>query len=1100
MIGDKRSISIAASVSARPIGSAKKPLVDADGREEVSIEALPKLFAHPTPAYRGKPFWSWNGTLRRDELLRQVGIMREMGMGGAFMHSRTGLKTPYLGEEWFELINACADECEALGLEGWLYDEDRWPSGSAGGLATVGPEFRMRYLRLRVVEGREFRWPEEEGLVAVFAAKVDGLELGDYRALSRPSADGGEAASGPAEGEKVLLFTEEVMPEHSFYNGAAYLDTMNARATQHFIAVTHERYREACGPRLGAGIRGIFTDEPHRGFVMCDTHGQPGPANPGWATPWTGGFPAVFEARFGYDLRERLPELFLRKEGCPVSPVKWCYMELAQTLFLENWAKPLHAWCRKHGLRLTGHVLHEDSLGGQAVPCGAMMRYYEHMDVPGVDVLGRDNRNHWIVKQLASVARQRGKRWMLSELYGCTGWQMDFAGHKEIGDWQAFLGINVRCHHLSWFTMAGEAKRDYPASIFFQSSWYREYKAVEDYYARLHVMLMRGEAECDLLVVHPVESLWAQVHVNWATWLTTRAPDLLPLERDFAQTYRWLTAAGVDFDYGDEDHLSRFADVEGGLRRPARLRVGRARYRAVLVAGSVTLRGSTIELLESFAKAGGVVIFAGPVPAFVDARDSSRPARLAERTCAIPLEREALRSAVRRRVPGRLQIAEAADGADMPALVTQLRRDGDSWIVALHHPDPVRPRAGCRLSLDTEGRRMQVQEWDARTGRRHALSARFEAGGMCWETSLAPLGERLFVVTPRPDAALAVRPRLREVARESVGGPFAFELDEPNALVLDRPAWRLGDGEGSAWAPPTEILRIDESVRDRLGLAARSGMMVQPWARAEAAEKEGSGVPLRLRHVIHVREVPTADVVLVLESPEAWHALLNGRPLELADAGWFIDPALRRIVLPPGSLRPGENVLELCARFHADLDLEACYLLGDFGVWLENGVPAVGALPAMLEVGDVTAQGLPFYTGRIGYRVPVPASTQAGREGAGLRIELPGFGGAVAVLRRGAGDGRSEIMAFPPYAAELGCEREESEVLTCELVLTRRNLFGPLHLLPKDLSEIGPASFRTAGESFSDDYQLFPSGLLESPVFVTTVSSGETESPAATNA
>ena len=33
-------------------------------------------------------------------------------------------ETEYLGEEWFELINACADEGEKLGMESWLYDGD----------------------------------------------------------------------------------------------------------------------------------------------------------------------------------------------------------------------------------------------------------------------------------------------------------------------------------------------------------------------------------------------------------------------------------------------------------------------------------------------------------------------------------------------------------------------------------------------------------------------------------------------------------------------------------------------------------------------------------------------------------------------------------------------------------------------------------------------------------------------------------------------------------------------------------------------------------------------------------------------------------------
>ena len=45
------------------------------------------------------------------------------------MHARVGLNTPYLSEEWFKLVAACADEAKKQGMKAWLYDEDRWPSG-----------------------------------------------------------------------------------------------------------------------------------------------------------------------------------------------------------------------------------------------------------------------------------------------------------------------------------------------------------------------------------------------------------------------------------------------------------------------------------------------------------------------------------------------------------------------------------------------------------------------------------------------------------------------------------------------------------------------------------------------------------------------------------------------------------------------------------------------------------------------------------------------------------------------------------------------------------------------------------------------------------
>ncbi len=100
-----------------------------------------KIIAEPGAARRGKPFWAWNGELCAEEIRRQVNVMKEMGFGGFFMHSRAGLRTEYLGNEWMDMVETAVDEAEKLGMEAWLYDEDRWPSGSAGGLVTEDSRF-----------------------------------------------------------------------------------------------------------------------------------------------------------------------------------------------------------------------------------------------------------------------------------------------------------------------------------------------------------------------------------------------------------------------------------------------------------------------------------------------------------------------------------------------------------------------------------------------------------------------------------------------------------------------------------------------------------------------------------------------------------------------------------------------------------------------------------------------------------------------------------------------------------------------------------------------------------------------------------------------
>lgn len=105
------------------------------------------LFANPTSEYRGTPLWSWNTKLDEDQLMRQIDNLQEMGLGGFHMHSRVGLDTEYMGEEFMDLVKKCVERAKEKKLLAWLYDEDRWPSGAAGGLVTKDDDsFRARHM------------------------------------------------------------------------------------------------------------------------------------------------------------------------------------------------------------------------------------------------------------------------------------------------------------------------------------------------------------------------------------------------------------------------------------------------------------------------------------------------------------------------------------------------------------------------------------------------------------------------------------------------------------------------------------------------------------------------------------------------------------------------------------------------------------------------------------------------------------------------------------------------------------------------------------------------------------------------------------------
>ena len=321
---------------------------------------LIKTFENPGAQYRGKPFWSWNGELEEQELKRQVDVMKEMGLGGYFMHSRAGLITEYLGDQWFDLINSTADYGEKAGMESWLYDEDRWPSGSAGGKVTVDPQYRMK--SLYIFESSPDKYEQKDDEICVFEAELDGLKLGEYKQI-KP-----EDVKNVSSDKKILQF--RVIPDkpNSNYNGTTYIDTMSTKAVDKFIEMTHEEYKKRCGDRLGRSIKGIFTDEPHRGHAMDNRSEKDGVIS--CATAYTDDLFDEFKTRYGYDLFPVLPELFYQKDGEAVSRVKLNYFDLACNLFVERFMKRINDWCNANNMIFTGHVLHEDCITNQTVPNG----------------------------------------------------------------------------------------------------------------------------------------------------------------------------------------------------------------------------------------------------------------------------------------------------------------------------------------------------------------------------------------------------------------------------------------------------------------------------------------------------------------------------------------------------------------------------------------------------------------------------------------------------------------------------------------------------------------------------------------------------------
>ena len=998
-----------------------------------------ELFANPGYEYRGAPFWAWNCKLDAEEIDRQIDVFDEMGLGGFHMHVRTGLDTPYLSKEYMARIRQCVDKARAKGMKAYLYDEDRWPSGAAGGLVTKDPQYRARYMLFTPEKYAETAPDRRVKLLAAFAVQLDDKGcIADYQRVDPDHA--------PADAW--YAYIESPKPT-GWYNDQTYLNTLDKASVQKFIEVTHEAYKRDLQSDFGDAVPAIFTDEPQftrKQQLKFATDRTP------IMLPWTDDLADTFRAAYQMELLDGIPELIWDLPDGKISRLRYCYHDHVAERFAAAFADTVGGWCRANGIALTGHMMEEPTLESQTCALGDAMRSYRSFDVPGIDMLCAYF-EYTTAKQCQSAVHQYGYEGMMSELYGVTNWDFDFRGHKLHGDWQAALGVTLRVQHLSWMSMAGEAKRDYPASIFYQSPWWKDYSYVEDHFARVNAALTRGKPCVRVGVIHPVESYW----LHWGPVEQT-APIREQLEAIFSNVTNWMLLGSVDFDYISESLLPSQCPVGA-----APLQVGEMAYDVLVVPGCETLRSSTLERLEAFQQAGGKLIFVGNAPKYVDAIPSERGAALWSTSTHVPSERGALLEALE---DARTIEIRDASGRLTDNLVHQLRSDGDDkWLFIAHAKEPYNKHISTEQQLRIRIRgAYHPTVYNTLTGRKEQIAHWAANGETMIYTTMYDYDSLLLLLEPCITSEYVVeKSGSNHGALLNVPEQIAYTLSEPNALLLDQAEFALDDGE---WHAKEEILRADNELRKLAGFRIRYGHSPQPWTTMPAAPSHIA----KLRFTIHA-EYDANNVTLAAEEIDNARIFLNGVEVPVQISGWYVDKCIHTV--PLGSLVQGDNTLEVQIPFAPCTNLEWMYLLGDFGVRINGRRVTVTAPEATIGFSSITEQGMPFYGGNVTYRIPFTSN------GGALRVRVPHYMG---VGLKAALDGADlGCTAYPPYAISLGAPAAGKHMLEITLLGHRRNGFGPVHLANEKHNWFGPAAWRSLDDAWTYEYRIQPEGILSEP-------------------
>jgi hypothetical protein len=554
-------------------------------------DRLEECFTNPPDEFTPVPFWFWNDTLERSEILRQMADFRSKGVLGVVIHPRIGLprEIGYLSGPFLDLVEAAVEEAAATGMVVYLYDEGMYPSGSAHGMVVEGhPGLASRGIMLsqQLCQGPQavpVRLEPGERLVSAQAVRWAGAGQVDLASVRVLVVEEGTARfQPPADGEwSILLFVETFsrgvirgihFGEDDWEdNPPPSADLLNPAATERFIELTHERYYRRLQKHFGRTIQAVFTDEP---MILGRRH-RPG------LRPWTDGFLGLYLAVGGAETD--LAALWL-EAGPRTAAIRSRFDQAVRRRLAEAYYGPLSAWCADHGVALTGHPAESDDIGAQ--------RFFQ---IPGQDQVlrwvapeeekGLVGQHSTLARCAADAARHAGKRRNVVECFGACGrdgggWRLTGDDLKWMMDWLFVRGVNGLIPHAFYYSIRGPRRSgERPPDVGPNNIWWPDYKTLVRYAKRLSWLMTESVNVTSLAVLaEPARLPWAAV--------------------------KPLYQHQVEFNYLEEDLLrSGECRIEEG-----ELVIARQRYRWLLVDEPERLEGRLLERLRAFRDAGGQVV------------------------------------------------------------------------------------------------------------------------------------------------------------------------------------------------------------------------------------------------------------------------------------------------------------------------------------------------------------------------------------------------------------------------------------------------------------------------------------------------------------
>ena len=996
----------------------------------VDSASVKKLFKNPPREYSTGPLWVWNDMLTDEQIRSTMRDLAEQKVKQVWVHPRPGLMTPYLSDEWFHLWKVALAEAKRLDMNVWIYDENSYPSGFAGGwVPELMPESRGRGLKLSETKTAP-KW--EDGILAIY--RLEG---------NRSENISPKVKAGEAFGEGRYLTATILRAKNSPWNASrCYVDLLYPGVTEKFLEVTLEPYRKHLGAEFGKRIPGSFTDEPE--------------LRPAGGLSWTADLPEQFKKRWGYDLIESLPSL--AAEVGDWKRVRHNYYQTLLELFIERWGRPYFDYCAKNNLEFTGHYWEHDWPNCGGVPDNMAMSAWQQR--PGIDILMNQYAenthaqfgNVRSCREISSLANQFGRR-TLVEIYGAGGWDLRFEDMKRIGDWLEVLGVNTLNQHLDYVTLRGARKRDHPQSFSYHEPWWDAYHVSAEYLARLSTALCQGEQINRILVLEPTSTAW-MYQGNGAK--------LNELGNSFFNLLMALEAAQIEYDLGCEDVMARHGSVDGD-----KLRIGKRSYDVVVLPPHTENINSRVASLgEQFLASGGNIVCLGEAPSRMDGGESSRVSEGVNEPNWISAKADDAVSVLSRWNSREKFVVKRAQ--DRGILFHMRRQLADGELLFLVNTSIESSTAG-EFNSALKG----IEQWDAYTGEAKPYPFTTTSVGVAASFNLPPSGSLMLFLSDKPGKPTPAVIETATVMRAD--GPTVVRRVEPNVLTLDYVDITAG-GETK-----TDVYFYDAQ---RFAFQ-KNGMDRNPWDSAVQFKDEiiskkfaaDSGFTASYKFTVEA-DVPK-NLAIVIERPDLYTITCNGQPVKARKGDWWLDKAFGRIAIASAA-RAGENIVTVKAQpFTIWHELEPAYVLGDFTLKAtEHGF--VITADKSLDMSPWKTQGHPFYSAGVAYEQKFKVEKTGGK----CVVTLPKWLGSVAKV---SVNGRlAGYIDAPLWECDVTkqIKRGENDI-EVTTIGTLKNLLGPHHGKPglgsawPGMFQKGPSPGPPAGEAYSTvGYGLFEPFVL----------------------